>query len=367
MTNQDIKNIRMNFNKVIIDCERMKYPYTGLYEYCRQLSIALYRQKDQINGRLCFYTPKSELGFAGHESNYLIQKSLHKFFNPFTLSGAIWHTTYQGSMYFPISSKVKKVLTIHDLNFLYDDKKSASKIKKYLAALQDKIKRADSITVISQFTLSEVTKHLNTFNKPIEIIHNGCNLNTANVSEHSPAFIKSNAPFLFTIGTVARKKNFHVLPSLLKNNDYVLIISGVIQEESYCQQIMNEAKRFNVTDRVFITGPVSETDKNWLLKNAAFFVFPSIAEGFGIPVVEAMSFGTPVITSDYTALPEIAGVEGYYFRSFDPDDMLNTLADSLNDFNRNPNKKSALIERAKMFDWNIAATKYRTIYNSLLS
>ena len=69
-------------SRIIIDCERMKYPYTGLYEYCKQLCNSLIKINDPIIDELSFYVPQSESGFAGSKRNYIIQRSLHKFFNP---------------------------------------------------------------------------------------------------------------------------------------------------------------------------------------------------------------------------------------------------------------------------------------------
>lgn len=344
----------------------MKYPFTGLNEYCLRLSEVLYSQRNKIHADLYFYTPLNALNFLGENANYLTQRSFHKIYNPSIKKTSVWHTTFQGSMYFPASRNVKKILTIHDLNFLYDTDKNPNKIKKYLSALQNKVEQADIITVISQFTYNEVIKYLNIGSKPVEVIYNGCVRLTEINADNKPAFITSKKPFLFTIGTIAKKKNFHVLPALLKNNDFDLIISGVIQEQAYYQKILEEAKRNNVSHRVIITGPVSENDKYWLMKNAVFFLFPSISEGFGIPVVEAMSLGTPVITSTCTSLPEISGSEGFYFNSFDPDDMLLTLSNATCEMRNNPDKRNALINRSKMFDWEISANKYINIYNNLI-
>ena len=119
--------------------------------------------------------------------------------------------------------------------------------------------------------------------------------------------ILPNAPFLFTIGTIVDKKNFHVLPCLLAGNNKKLIIAGITQSEDYKHKIIDEAKRWNVLDRLFFTGTVNENDKQWYIKHCEAFVFPSLAEGFGLPVVEAMYFGKPVIISNLSSLPEVGG------------------------------------------------------------
>ncbi len=126
------------------------------------------------------------------------------------------------------------------------------------------------------------------------------------------------------------KKNFHVLPALLVGNDHELIISGV--ETPYKSKIMEEAEKFGVTDRVKITGTISEEDKAWYYKNCTAFVFPSIAEGFGLPVIEAMHFGKPVFLSTHTSLPEIGGDAAFYFPTFEPADMQATFANGMAEF-----------------------------------
>ena len=199
----------------------------------------------------------------------------------------------------------------------------------------------------------------------MRVIYNGCDCLT-DYKQTQPETINTKTPFLFTIGTIARKKNFHVLPALLVGNDFRLIIAGIIQEKEYYDHILSEAQKHNVSERVIFTGPITNAEKYWYYNHAAMFLFPSLSEGFGIPVVEAMSQGTPVLTSTFTALPEIAGDSGYYFNSFEPDDMQSVLMQSLNDFNSNPIKKYHLIERSKKFNWQDAAFQYIDIYNSLL-
>ena len=108
--------------------------------------------------------------------------------------------------------------------------------------------------------------------------------------------------------------------ALLKDNDYELIIAGNIS--NYFERILEEARKWNVEDRVNIIGPISEGLKHWYLKNCLAFAFPSIAEGFGLPVVEAMYYGKPIFLSSYTSLPEVGGDLATYFnKEFDPEGM----------------------------------------------
>jgi glycosyltransferase involved in cell wall biosynthesis len=245
---------------------------------------------------------------------------------------------------------------------MHDDKKTLNKKNRYLKHLEKKIKRADHITAISQFTLNDLQQHINIQNKPVSVIYNGCNI--TEISELHPPAILPKAPFLFTIGTIVAKKNFHVLPALLLNNDKLLIIAGITQSEEYKQKIISEAIKWKVLDRVIFTGSVNENDKQWYLKNCEGFLFPSLAEGFGLPVVEAMYFGKPVVISALSSLPEIGGDAAYYFKNFDPADMNKVLNESLTNYTlTNPSEK--IRQRAKLFDWVHASQQYLNVYRTL--
>lgn len=348
-------------NSVLIDCERMKYPFTGLYYYCLHLAKSL-EQTNPIDRKLCFYIrPSTKDLFNG--SCTIDQHSLHKFLLPSLNTFSIWHSTFQGTMYYPWRRNVKVVLTVHDLNFLYDDSKTPEKKTKYIKQLASKIERADHVVAISNYVLEDIKKHISIENKTCSVIYNGCNINE--IENLVPPVITPPAPFLFTIGTIIDKKNFHVLPALLQGNDYQLIIAGVTNSEEYKNKIIEIARSLGVADRVIFTGSVSENDKQWYLKNCLAFVFPSISEGFGLPVIEAMYFERPVLLSTHTSLPEIGGDAAYYFQNFEASHMQQVLTDSLHDFQLKDRGKE-MKERAFLFNWKHSAEQYHAVYDSLL-
>jgi glycosyltransferase involved in cell wall biosynthesis len=101
------------------------------------------------------------------------------------------------------------------------------------------------------------------------------------------------------------------------------------------------------------------------MKNCTAFIFPSLAEGFGLPVIEAMHFGRLVISSNLTALPEIGGDAAYYFKNFEPEHMQKVLKESLADYHSNPKMENKIKERAAFFNWKRAASEYMAVYKSL--
>ena len=352
----------MHKKKLVLDCERMKYPHTGLYHYCLQLGLALQKIVDHNTEQLSFYVRKGLEKSFGNNASYIEQNSLDKYFMPIKKS-EIWHTTYQATNYFPFRKKLKIVLTIHDLNVLHENRKSAHKLKKAISKIQKRVDRANHIIAISEFTLADIKKNLNIGNTPTTVIYNGCNFNT--IQNLMLPQLKVTEPFLFTLGTINAKKNFHVLPCLLVGNNNKLIIAGITDNETYKQKIIAEAKQCGVEERVIFTGSISENDKQWYMKNCEAFVFPSLAEGFGLPVIEAMYFGKPVILSNLTALPEIGGDVAYYFNNFEADDMRKVLAEALKKYSEDSTAKEKICARAAMFNWDDAAKKYLEVYRSL--
>jgi glycosyltransferase involved in cell wall biosynthesis len=347
--------------KILLDCERMKFRHTGLYYFCLKLGHAL---QEQVNKEeLYFYTPASAKNCFG-KALYVQQHSMDKFALPRVKKLDVWHCTFQGSSYFPFRKKVHKVLTIHDINFMNEGGLAEEKKSKYLSLLARKIQLSDHITAISQYTLNEVKRVIDIGNKPASVVYNGCNIEPSGKAV-KPAHPPSR-PFLFTIGTILEKKNMHVLPALLHNNHFELIISGITLDENYRQKIMEEALRWKVQDRVTITGAVTEDEKRWYLQHCEAFVFPSLAEGFGLPVVEAMYFGKPVLLSTRSSLPEIGGNLAYYFDNFEPGHMQQVLIDSLQHYNK-VRPYNAIKQRAAQFSWKAAATQYLDIYHSLLA
>jgi len=352
---------------VLFDCERMKNPNTGLFHFCLNLGRQLLTHKKESDS-VVFFGPHRLPDIFGPDGRYVFKTALHDVRRPFSNGYNIgpasskfdlWHMTHQSSRYKPTQKKT--VLTIHDLNFLYDDQ-GVSRRNKYLHIVQDRIDRADHIVCISNYCREDVLKNLHTRSKPVSVVYNGCNINLSDDVEN--ATYAPSRPFLFAIGTVLPKKNFHVLPCLLPDYPGELLIAGQ-PDSKYAGKILEEAARYNVTDRVKLIGAVSEEEKNWYYRNCEAFLFPSIAEGFGLPVLEAMSHGKPVFLSTCTSLPEIGGPHAYYFESFDPQTMREAFWNGLRDFN-DFGRETSIRQWALQFNWGKAAAEYWNIYHSLL-
>jgi glycosyltransferase involved in cell wall biosynthesis len=353
---------------ILVDCERMKYPNTGPYSVCLNLGSQLLNFVNP-DEKLTYLVPSTLDGFFGRDASYKKLGLLNKTYLPWSqsrfMAGTgkfdVWHMTYQSTMYCPLHRKTRAVLTILDLNFLHESPNNP-KNKKYLSLIQNRVDRADHVSSISQFGLDDAKQHLKLDNKDTSVIYLGCGFNDQSIVK-DPVY-KPARPFLFALGTVLRKKNFHVLPSLLKGNDLELIIAG-IDTSPYKETIIEEARKFNAIDRLHFTGPVEESEKTWYYKNCTAFLFPSIAEGFGLPVIEAMSHGKPAFISTHTSLPEIGGEYAYYFRNFSPEAMQGAFESGMNHYYSS--QPQELIRKwALHFDWSSTAKSYLSVYRSLL-
>jgi glycosyltransferase involved in cell wall biosynthesis len=357
-----LKNILMK--NIVLDCERTKYADTGLFHYCINLGSHLKKHIDSQNEKLSFYTPPSVQNlFSGTEKN-IIQNSLHKFFMPSLKEYDIWHATYQDSYYIPfLNKKIKVVLTIHDLNFLYDASKSKDKKQKCLNRLQKLINRADVIVCVSEYCKKDVLLYCDTNNKAVHVIYNGTNT-LQNPLLYTKSY-KPAKPFIFSLGTITRKKNFHSLLSLINiNRTLELVIAGRPDDADYYNQIMKTTRLMGIQDNVHLLGQISEGEKSWYFKNCRAFAFPSISEGFGLPVAEAMSFGKPLFLSNKTALPEIGGKVAFYFKDFSETIMQQTFESGMKEY-YNSNMKNDIIKKGEEFCWDNAAHEYLKIYREL--
>jgi glycosyltransferase involved in cell wall biosynthesis len=349
--------------QIIFDCERMKYPNTGLYHYCLNLGLHLQDAIGESQEQLNYYLPPVYKNIFGSQYHTITQHSLHKFRLPNLQSYDIWHATFQNTDYLPqLNKKIKVVLSIHDLNFLYDEKKSPEKKQKYLLHLQKLINRADALICISDFSKKDVLQHCDTGNKPLYVIYNGTNsLNQPLLNSKS---YKPQKPFLFSIGVVNRKKNFHVLLPLLQNDSMELLIAGRYDDESYISYIKNRSEEMGVSGNVRLLGQVTENEKAWYFNNCRAFALPSISEGFGLPVTEAMSYGKPLFLSDKTALPEIGGDVSFYFKNFQPDHIQTVFDNGMKKYNAN-GLRERIKARGANFCWQKAAKEYVNVYRSL--
>jgi len=296
---------------------------------------------------------------------HIIEKEWHRYWKPFLSDCGIWHAPFQSGRILPDArshKQVKVVLTIHDLNSLHEGKPEKVQVES-LAHTQRLINRSDAIICISEFTRQDVLKHCDVWHKPVYVIHNG--IHKIDEPSLNKASYKPLHPFIFGMGYINRKKNYHVLLDLIARNPGMeLVVAGKLDEPDYVDYIKTKAEKMRISEFIHLLGPVSEGEKAWYLKHCTAFMQPSLAEGFGAPVVEAMQFGKPVFLSNLTSLPEIGGDTAFYFSSFDGAHMHEIFSEGMLCY-KQFNMSESIIRRGRNFEWEKSALQYIDVYKSL--
>ena len=264
---------------------------------------------------------------------------------------------------FSFKKAKRVVLTIHDLNFRYT--KSKLKQKKYKRIVQSSVNKADYICFISEFTKNDCFQHLKIPEQTrTTVIYNG--VNDLPQPSSAPDWCPSG-DFLFSIGQFLNKKNFHVLLPFLKllPESISLIIAGQ-NNTAYGGELKEQIKSFDLEKRIVLPGPVNESEKSFLYHNCKAFVFPSIAEGFGLPVIEAMKCKKPVFCSDKTSLKEIGSNFAFFWQDFTPAHMEKIYKEGLATFEHNEEFADQQLEYANSFTWEKNVREYIKIYQQLM-
>lgn len=357
-------------SSVILDCDLMRFPYSGLYTYCLNLGNSINAQLEQDGKKIIkMYVPSKEENVFEKSKYTITEKKWHKtFWKPFLKDCKVWHAPFQSGRIVPNRNRYPKtqvLLTIHDLNVLHEGK-SLDEQKKGLARTQDLINKSDAIVCISEFVKSDVLQHCVVGETPIHVVYNGLQSVLQPSTDLLIGSYKPVRPFIFGLGYVNSKKNYHVLlPILVDNPDIELIISGRKDSIEYVNNMLLLAKKLKVDDRLHITGPVNDADKAWYLAHCMAFMHPSLAEGFGVPPLEAMGYGKPVFLSDKTSLPEVGGDTAFYFSSFEPDAVQQVFRDGMKKYEQS-DMRGDLIKRNAFFSMEKCAKRYIEVYESLL-
>lgn len=348
----------MSCTDVIIEMEKLHNLNSGLGQFCLHLGKAINEISEKPN--IKFYVPSERLSVFGEKLS-VIKKWHHRYFGVGSVC-KIWHQAHQQSSYFPKNKNTKIILTVHDLNFL--DKYEGKKRETHLKKLQENVNRADAITVISDYTGNVLKENINTGNKKIVRIYNGNTLRKFDQPK-KPSFM-NDGKYLFSIGIFSEKKNFEVLIPFIKQLGNLNLIIAGNHQTPYGQKIKELIQYHGVARQVILPGEISDEEKYWLYRNCTAFVFPSLSEGFGLPVIEAMCLGKPVFISDKSSLPEVGGAEAFYFKNFDPAQMANEFRSRMNEFVFDIAKATRIIQHAEQFTWKKAADSYINVYRKMI-
>ena len=214
-----------------------------------------------------------------------------------------------------IPSKTKCVVTIHDLVW-----RICPKTMRMTGLLMDMltmpiaVKNSDVVLAVSKNTASDLTRLMKVSPDKISVTQLG--VRTLSKKKTHPLLTKTEngKAFLLTVGTIEPRKNHHrliraysQLDCNIKKSMDLIIVGGSGWGNVQLSKLINS---YGLSENVQIRNYTTSDELDWLYRNATMFIYPSLYEGFGLPVAEAMSYGLPVISSNNSSIPEVLGGSG---------------------------------------------------------
>ncbi|MEO8087557.1 MAG: glycosyltransferase family 1 protein [Bacteroidota bacterium] len=264
----------------------------------------------------------------------------------------------------PVSTM--KVVTVHDLIFLrHPEWYPLFDRNNYYKKFRNACKQADVVVAVSEQTKKDIQYYFNTDEKKIKVVYQSCNRQF--LSRGSDATLlefrnKNNLPerYILYVGTIEERKNLLTLLQALTKIDVSLVVIG--RKKSYFEKVNAFINANNLQSRILFPGKTGKEELPLYFQCASAFVYPSRYEGFGIPVIEALSSGTPVITSSTTALPEAGGPSSLYFNPDDVDGLVEKIKSVLDDGELRKKIVGDGLEYVKRFDPAETSAQMMEIY-----
>jgi len=275
----------------------------------------------------------------------------------------------------PLPTKGKKIITVYDLFFLeFPELTNDEARRNFSRGIEDSVKNADGIVTISHFTEGQLIQRFLVDREKIRVISPGIDLgNWKQIERQDLERIKTNlklpSDFLLFVGAHEPRKN---LPNLLKALRLVhdryrkvpLVLVGRKGQDS--DNVQKDIQKLALDSWVKTLGYMDEAELKYVYRLASVFVFPSLWEGFGIPLLEAMASGLPIVTSRTSALPEIAQDAAVYTDPNDPEDIATKIIHVLKDQTLRDKLISAGEKRVEFFSWEKVASEALNFYQSVM-
>lgn len=271
--------------------------------------------------------------------------------------------------------RCKSIVTIHDIMvfkhplFLWKDLVAPIK-----SNIMTSVKRSDAVIVVSNFTKGEVVELFHTSGEKIRVIYNGISP-IFHPFKNKEEIVRVKAkygvkgPYLLFVGNIEPKKNIEKLLHAcveLRNSTvykYPLLIVG--KKAWYFKTVWEVVRQLHAENDTIFTDVIDGNDLPLLYNGAELFIFPSLFEGFGIPVIEAMACGTPVVASNRTSIPEISAGAALLFDPLNVDEMAGAMYNLLSNSSLRGQLVEKGFERAKYFSWEKTARETLKLYQEI--
>ena len=272
----------------------------------------------------------------------------------------------------PTRRATRTLLTVHDLSFLYYPEHFVPKLVSYLNQVVPRsVNRADRVLADSEATRTDLITHLGTPPDKVDVLYGGVDPRFRPEPEPrererlQDRYDIGDRPYVLAVGTLQPRKNYvrliRAFSQLTNQQPPQLLIAG--GRGWLHENIFAEAEKHS--DRVHILGFVDDADLPALYRNATLFAFPSLYEGFGFPVLEAMACGVPVVCSNASSLPEVAGDAALLIEPSNTDELAAAMARALEDTDLRRDMVARGFVHAAQFTWERAARQLLAAFDDI--
>lgn len=371
--------------RIGFDAKRAFYNRSGLGNYSRDTIVSLANLYPGHEYYL--YTPekKNSIDFLPKKKNIKLMRpsGINK------LSQSYWRSISLGTrlikdkidIYHGLSNELpaniiqaglKKVVTIHDLIFMrYPELYKSVDREIYQQKFFEACLAADKIVAISEQTKEDIVSFFHVKRDDVKVIYQGCNPKFYEMlSAENKAAIREKyrlpQQFILSVGTIEKRKNFlNVLKAIHQGNlDIVVVFVG--RETGYKKELQVYIRQHNLDDRVMFLHNVPNADLPAIYQMAEIFIYSSIFEGFGIPILEALNSNVPVITNRFGCFKEAAGPHAYYVNPNEPDEIAQAVTEVLSDSEKRERMTNEGKKHADNFKQKIITEKLMDLYKSLM-
>ena len=268
----------------------------------------------------------------------------------------------------------KMVVTIHDLNWIYHQEACSDAIKELAQIGWRRVKSMRPILLANSLhTKNEVLENSNLSEEDVHVVYHSFDKEHCFPEKNTVRLrgLGIEGDFIFFVGVFERKKNIERIVGMFdvladKYKGLSLVLAGKPTWDN-ADEIYASINSSRFRERIKLLGYVSNDDKRLFYSHASCFVFPSICEGFGVPVIEAFACGCPVVTSNTSALPETAGGAAALTNPLDIEEMVFVTERILTDSAMRQDLIEKGFERAKVFDWEKTAIQTEAVYRAILA
>jgi glycosyltransferase involved in cell wall biosynthesis len=313
----------------------------------------------------------SELARTHPEARFLLSYRPHRFLRSFEIpkpANAARRLLWNGSprsfdLFHGLNQRLDRryrraISTFHDLFVLTREYSTPEFRERFAAQAKDAAERSDLIIAVSEFTAQQIHDLLKVERSRIRVVPHG-------VRMPPQATVQSREPMILFVGAIQKRKNIQRLVSAFESTPpgWKLVLAGSLGygAEAILQHVEQSSRRTDIT----LTGYVDAMELERLYARASIFAFPSLDEGFGIPVLEAMARGLAVLTSGCSALKEVAGDAALLV---DPEET-GSIAMGLNRIIKDEGLRKSLsakgLEHAATYTWTRAANLTWDVYNEV--